>query len=151
MTTHSRRFASVPARTASDTWRAISDILASEDERTPFDAAQNAAAVLIADEVTDTTPIVITGIGPRIHIYTVHGDDAVSKHNVNEVAVPNLQYSDGWIIYLPDHPHEPGLLDALVNDPHVVIGSAPAAADLATARSSGSRIGEFDLSALDAR
>lgn len=151
MTTHARRFASVPARTASDTWRAIADVVSSDNVRASFDAAQNAAAVLIADEVTRTEPVVITGAGPRVHIYTVHGDDAVSNHNVNETALPSLQYSEDWTIYLPEHPDEPGLIDALVNNPHVVIGAAPIAADPQPMSSASSRIGNFDLSALDAR
>lgn len=151
MTTHARRFASVPARTGSDTWRAIADSISSDSERPHFDAAQNAAAILIADEVTKTEPIVITGFGPRIHIYTVHGDDAVSNHNVNEVAVPNLQYSDAWTIYLPEHPTEPGLVDALVNDTRIVIGAAPVAEEPPQTNSSRSRIGHLDLSALEAR
>ena len=151
MTTHARRFASGPTRTASATWRAIADVISSDSERPTFAAAQNAAAILIADEVTKTEPIVITGIGPRLHIYTVHGDDAVNNHNVNETTVPNLQFSDAWTIYLPDHPNEPGLVDPLVNDTHIIVGSAPIAEESSPTDSSRSRIGNLDLSAMEAR
>lgn len=149
MTTHARKFASVPARTGSDTWRAIADVFSSNNERPHFDAALNAAAILIADEVTTTAPIVITGAGPRIHLYTIHGEDAVSGHNINESPVPNLVFSEDWTIYLPKHPDDSELIATLIDDPHIVIGAPPvqAANDLAAP---GSRISGFDLSALEA-
>lgn len=153
MTTIARRFAAVPARTSSDTWRAIANHLAAGAQHDDLLAATNAAAILIADEVTATTPVVLTGAGPRVHLYTVHGHDATTGHNVNEAAITNLVFSDDWRLHLPDHPHEPGLIESLVSNPHISIGDPPTAAPATSQQSSGarSRVGAIDLSALEAR
>jgi hypothetical protein len=116
--------------------------------------ATNAAAILIADEVTATTPVVLIGAGPRVHLYTVHGQDATSGHNVNEAAIPNLVFSGDWMLYLPDHPYEPGLIDSLVSNPRICIGDPPTtAAAPSSQRIDGgkSRVGAIDLGALEAR
>lgn len=152
MTAVARRFASVPARTSSDTWRAIADHIAAPAQRDDLLEAANAAAVLIADEVSATTPIVLTGAGPRVLIYTVHGGDATSGHNVNEATISNLSFSDDWMLHLPDHPTEPGLVDSLVSNPHVCIGEPPSVgANSQSHKSEGSRVGMIDLSALESR
>lgn len=152
MTTFARRFASVPVRTSSETWRAIANHIATPAQRDDFLEATNAAAILIADEVPATTPIVLTGAGPRIHVYTVHGDDATNGHNVNEATISNLSFSDDWMLYLPDHPTEPGLVDELVSNPHIRIGEPPnsTAADQSV-KPGGSRVDVIDLRALESR
>lgn len=152
MTTLARRFASVPARTSSDTWRAIADRISTPAQRDDLLEATSAAAVLIADEVPATTPIVLTGAGPRIHIYTVHGDDAISGHNVNEAAISSLSFSDDWMLYLPDHPAEPGVVDSLVSNPHVRIGEPRSGSTGNQSRKPAkSRISAIDLRALESR
>ncbi len=151
MTTLARRYAAVPKRTSSETWRAITEHLPTSTERAHFEAATNAAAVLIADSVTATTPIVLTGAGPRVHLYTVHGDDAISGHNVNEATVANLSFSDDWTLYLPDHPDEPGLIAGLVTTPHIKIGQPPSANETNAAAPTRSRVGVIDLTALEPR
>lgn len=112
----------------------------------------NAAAVLIVDDVPATRPIVLTGAGPRIHTYTIHGDDATSRHNVNEAAIPSLSFSDDWMLFLPDHPAEPGLVDSLTSNSHVRIGEPPfVSTDNQSHEPAKSRIGAIDLRALESR
>ena len=86
MTTHARRFASVPERTASETWRAIVDSLdPPADERQILEAATGALSIVIAEEVTAMEPIVLTGCGPQVRVYTVYGQDSVDGDNVIEL------------------------------------------------------------------
>mgnify|MGYP000020161757 CR=1 FL=1 len=151
MTTYARRIAASPARTASDTWRAIADLIASDDGAAHeiLVGVVNPGALLIADEATASSPLVLVGAGPRLNVYTVHGTDAANGDNVNEAPVSGLDLNGAWTLYLPDHPTEPGLISALVNDAHIVIGAPPAPTPTNSGGASGSRIGGVDLSALE--
>jgi hypothetical protein len=100
----SRRVASVPTRTSSDTWRVIIDLLARPDEpaRAQLDAVTGIAALLVAEEYTAQAPIVVQpASGDRVHIYTVHGEAALEAEPSEQplanwpLAVP------GWTISLP--------------------------------------------------
>lgn len=151
MTTYARRVAASPARTASNTWRAAADMIAADnaDAHETLIGVIDAGAVLVADEVTASSPLVLVGAGPRIHVYTVHGTDAANGDNVNEAPVSGLDFTGAWTLYIPDHPSEPGLISALVNDAHIVIGPPPTPTSTNSRNRGGSRIGGIDLSALE--
>ena len=76
MTVKARRVASVPKRTPTETWGAISDLVASSGSpaRRELDRMVGLASMLIADECTREDPIIIEGAGPQLRIYTLHGD-----------------------------------------------------------------------------
>lgn len=79
MTVKARRIASVPKRTPTETWGAISDLVASSGStaRPELDRMVGLASMLIADECTREDPIIIEGAGPQLRIYTLHGDAAL--------------------------------------------------------------------------
>ena len=79
MTVHARRIASVPIRTASETWRAICDLIAPYDSaaRSDLDAATGLGSMLIAEEYSSDDPIIVSGSGPQLRLYTLHSDEAL--------------------------------------------------------------------------
>ena len=150
MTTHVRRFASIPARTSTQTWRAVLDVIDPPPEtRKRLEAATNAAAISIAEEVTTTDPIVLIGCGPQLRIYTVHGEDSLNGTHVNERPVPGLAFNIGWKLYIPPG-DDADLLSSLVDGNQVVIGSpAVAETDGSSSGNRISRVDSFDLATLD--
>lgn len=104
MTVVARRVAAVPARTATDTWRAITALLTADGDpaRSMLEAVTNVAAMLIAEEYTALAPIVVLpATGDRIRIYTVHGEIAAdAMHEEQPLASWPLQ-ATGWTISLP--------------------------------------------------
>lgn len=74
-----RDIASIPARSAAETWRAIIDLVTGDGtvDRQQLDAAASVIESLIADEQPSTVPIVFKGCGPRLLIYCLYNEDAM--------------------------------------------------------------------------
>lgn len=103
MTVVARRFVSIPERTASSTWIAISQLLALEPgsaASTELASVAGVAASLISREAM-TSPIVVWGAGPRVRIYCLYNDKAVEGDDANETAL-SFDPTDGdWHMSLP--------------------------------------------------
>jgi hypothetical protein len=74
-----RTIASIPKRSAAETWRAIRELITGMGS---VDADKLAAAAsvmesLIADEHPASVPIVVKGVGSRLVIYCLYGEDAM--------------------------------------------------------------------------
>lgn len=102
MTTIARRIAATPVRTASSTWDVIADLLgaAGGDIRSRLSEAAGVASMLIAEEHTAGNPIILSGCGPQVRVYTLHGTDAIDGSQLNEQAL-TVVASDGWTLTLP--------------------------------------------------
>lgn len=99
----SRTFASVPARSAHDTWEAISHLLtrrASGAARDELKAVAGIAASLIADQSPKDAPIVVTCDGPRTRVYCVY-DDRALEGDANEEPLGFDPLEGEWAISLP--------------------------------------------------
>src|SRR5205085_7856585 len=97
MSWHARRIASVPVRTSAQTWRHLIEILNPPlGARGVLEHAVDAAAIAISEESTIEMPMILTGCGPQVRIYTVHGEDAIDGTNVNETSIPGLRFTDSW-------------------------------------------------------
>ena len=74
-----RDIASVPTRSARDTWRVIVDLVTGPDtvDRAQLDAAASIMESLIADEQPASVPIVFRGAGPRVVVYCLYDEDAM--------------------------------------------------------------------------
>jgi hypothetical protein len=99
-----RRIGSVPARTSSQTWRAIADLLADPHSTAHAKLLQctGVASMLIAEAYTQGAPIVVTPFaGARVRIYTVHGDtaDEALSDEMRLAAWPTAVA--GWAVSLP--------------------------------------------------
>lgn len=74
-----RDIASVPVRTAGETWQAIIDLItgAGSADAATLKAAASVMESLIADEHPATVPIVVKGSGPRLVVYCLYNEDAM--------------------------------------------------------------------------
>ncbi|HVF05267.1 MAG TPA: hypothetical protein VNA20_10530 [Frankiaceae bacterium] len=156
MTVLARRIAAVPKRTSTDTWRAIAALLAAPGSpaHAELTAVTNVAGMLIAEECTRDNPIVVTAAaGPRVRIYTVHGEDALDDDEVNEsplAAYPTDE--DQWQVALPCQADElASIAAALAAHPRVAAHAddddASAVTAAASATSSGGNL--IDLAELE--
>ena len=74
-----RDVASVPLRSAKETWDAIIDLVSGNGtvDRDQLENARSVMECVIADEQPATVPIVLKGGGPRMVIYCVYNEDAM--------------------------------------------------------------------------
>ncbi len=102
MTVIARRIRANPVRTTGETWQFISDLICAHDDsmRTQLNEAANVAAMLISEEYTRFNPINVSGCGPHVRIYTLHGEAAIDDVDAKEDEL-RLTASDDWEISLP--------------------------------------------------
>jgi hypothetical protein len=74
-----REIASIPVRTAGETWRAIIELITREGsvDAGTLKTAASVMESLIADEHPATVPIVVKGEGPRLVIYCLYNEAAM--------------------------------------------------------------------------
>ncbi len=104
MTTIARKIIATPVRSTSQTWGIIIDLLAPETDgmaREELLAISGIACSLIADETMKKTPIVVHGSGPRVRIYCLYDEDAVSGENAREDALSFNATQGDWHMSLP--------------------------------------------------
>lgn len=117
MTVIARRIASVPVRTAVETWERIVEVVAAPESpaREELLGITSIAAMLIADEQTKGAPITIAGGGPLVRLYTVHGDDAIEHDDADEADLPfDPTSGDGWTLSLPASGADVAIAEAAV-------------------------------------
>jgi hypothetical protein len=104
MSVIARRVAASPARTGTQTWDLIRDLLFSGWSAPPsLTAAAGPAASSIAERVPEASPFVLTGAGPRVRVYCLYGDDAVEGDDANEAPVDLEGDGSDWTLWLPCH------------------------------------------------
>ena len=74
-----RDIASIPVRSAAETWQTIVGLIVSEGsvDTATLSAAASVMESLIADEHAATCPIVVRGNGPRLVIYCLYNEAAL--------------------------------------------------------------------------
>ena len=102
MTTIARRVRAIPVRTATETWSLIVDMITAADDTIREELVQigNIASMLISEEHTAQNPIILTGCGPQVRLYTLHGSTAIDGTNVNEQSL-TIAAPDTWQLSLP--------------------------------------------------
>lgn len=75
-----RDIASIPARSAAETWAAIVALVKHSDsvDTAQLEAAASIMQTLIAEEHPAAVPIVFSGGGPRLLIHCVYNEDAMA-------------------------------------------------------------------------
>jgi hypothetical protein len=97
-----RAIASVPGRSADETWRVIVDLLAPKGPaREELLSVAGVATSIIANMAPKDSAIVATCEGPRTRIYCIYDDDAFDADNVNETKLPHDALSGDWAVSLP--------------------------------------------------
>lgn len=143
MTVIARRIAAVPRRSASDAWRAICDLLADRESesRTELDQIAGVAAMLIAEEYTRDAPMIVSGNGPQLRLYTLHGEEAIEADLEAETPIAFDPTGGDWTLSLPcgvDDLTE--VTEALQATPRITVREMTSTVEAATTtRSVGSR------------
>jgi hypothetical protein len=104
-----RRVASTPVRTAAQTWAKIVDMIAPDPNspaRHELAKAAGIACSSISSEATKDAAIVIWGSGPRVRVYCVFDEDAITQENVNEDALPKSPTDGDWKMSIPCLPED---------------------------------------------
>jgi hypothetical protein len=105
MTVLARKVAATPVRLATDAWQRIVDLIAPTNAaaRTELMSIVGVASSLITEESMKSSPIIVTGAGPRVRLYCLYGDDAVEGSKTNEAAIPGspAETADDWKMSLP--------------------------------------------------
>lgn len=99
-----RAFASVPARPAGETWKAIVDLLTrggAGAQRDELLAVAGTAASLIVDRAPESASIVATCDGPRTRIRCIYDEDAIDGTGVNENPLGFDALEGDWHVSLP--------------------------------------------------
>lgn len=109
MSVVARRFAASPVRIPSATWEKIVNIISAESDSTKIEL--NAIAGIVSSLIADETPlndaITLIGNGPRLRIYCLYGEDAISDEP-NEISLSWKPFDGDWEIFFPVH--EPDLV-----------------------------------------
>lgn len=102
MSVVARRFSSSPARIPSATWEAIVNVITvdSDDAKTQLNSIAGIVSSLISDETPLKDAITILGNGPRLRLYCLYGDDAISDE-ANESSLSFNPFNGEWEIYFP--------------------------------------------------
>lgn len=104
MSVVARRLASVPRRTSVETWQRLVDLVSTDGSRARAELSSitSVASMLIAEEYTNTAPVTISGGGPLVRVYTLHGEDAI-EHELDDEAELACDPTAGssWLMSLP--------------------------------------------------
>lgn len=103
MSTVARRIRATPQRAASDAWQVIVDLIAPKDgpARRELIGVEGIASSLITTESPKDAPMVVRGKGPRVRLYCLYDDEAVSGDDANEGALAECPTDGDWVMSLP--------------------------------------------------
>jgi hypothetical protein len=103
MTVVARTFCSIPKRSALETWSAIVALLAPKagsEARRELEFVAGITSSLITREAMNS-PIVVYGCGPRVRIYCVYNEDAITGDAANESKLAFDATDGDWHMSLP--------------------------------------------------
>ena len=109
MTVVARTIISIPERSASDTWDRIVQIIAPDPRsaaRRELAAVAGIVCSCITDEVLGQDPLVVHGVGPRLRVYALYGDDAVEGDGAQESPLSYVPTDGDWHMSIPCLPDD---------------------------------------------
>jgi hypothetical protein len=103
MSTVARRFLASPARLSSDTWKAISALICQTNgsASAEFEKVAGLASCILNDGVFADNPVVVKNEGPRLRVYCLYGEDAMSGEDQNEDSLTWKPTEKEWHVFLP--------------------------------------------------
>lgn len=98
-----RKFNASPARLASETWAAIAKLVCDGDKNAlaEFTAVTGIGSSLLNDQLFESNPMVVISKGPRLRIYCLYGEDAISGEDANEESLSWNPTEEKWHAFLP--------------------------------------------------
>jgi hypothetical protein len=138
MSVVARTMISVPERSASATWAQIVQLIAPDarsSARLDLAAVAGVACACITEEALADDALVVYGVGPRLRIYALYGDDAIEGDGASESPLSYVPTDGDWHMSIP----------CLPDDLAWVQRSLDAASSRVTARAVGEAVeGESD-------
>ena len=116
MTVLARRIRATPERGATDAWQVIVDLIAPKAgaARRELMSIEGIASSLISTESPKAAAMVVRGSGPRVRIYCLYDDEAISGDDASEAALAECPTDGDWSMSLPaDADDVPWVKDAL--------------------------------------
>ena len=103
MTIVSRRVAATPARSASEAWSVIVNLVAPSDDaaRKELQRIEGVASCIIAEEAMKSDACVVHGSGPRLRVYCLYNEDAITGEDTNEAPLMFCPTEGDWRMSLP--------------------------------------------------
>jgi hypothetical protein len=103
MSVLARRVISTPVRSSSETWTVIMNLLAPTegDGRRELSRIGGIAYALVSSEAFTDDAIVIWGNGPRVRVYCLFGEDAITGDDKAETALATCPTEGDWLMSLP--------------------------------------------------
>lgn len=104
-----RRVASTPRRTATETWGKIVELVAPDPNspaRMELALAAGVACSSISSEATKDAAIVVWGGGPRVRVYCLFDEDAITQDDVNEDPLAKSPTEGDWKMSIPCLPED---------------------------------------------
>jgi len=104
MTVIARRIKATPARSPSSAWSVIVNLLAPKAgsaARVELENIAGIASSLISDEAFRNSPAVVYGSGPRVRLYCLYDEEAISGENASESALSFVPTEGDWKMSLP--------------------------------------------------
>jgi hypothetical protein len=103
MSVVARRIRATPERSVSDVWQVIVDLLAPNDgaARKELLSIEGIASSIISTEAPKDAPMVVRAKGPRVRIYCLYDEDAISGDDANEAPLAECPTDGDWVMSLP--------------------------------------------------
>ena len=103
MSTIARRIRATPERPATEAWEVIVGLISEPGSaaRKELDAVSGIASCLIADETPKDSPILVAGVGPRLRIYCLYDEAAVTGEDADETALSWNPTDGNWKMWFP--------------------------------------------------
>lgn len=109
MTVVARTLICIPERSASATWEQIVRLIAPDVRslaRRELGAVAGVACNCITDETLAEDALVVCGVGPRLRIYALYGDDALEGDGANESPLSYVPTDGDWHMSIPCLPDD---------------------------------------------
>ena len=149
MTVVARTVASVPERSAAATWQRIIELVSPDGHsaaRRDLEAVAGVVCSCITDEALADDPLVVYGVGPRLRIYALYGDDAIEGDRVNESPLSYVPTQGNWQMSIPCLPDDLPWVQRSLE----AVSSRVTARALGTAVDGDTDVGEDRASTIDA-
>ena len=123
-----RDIASIPLRTAGETWRAIISLVTGNGsvDAESLTVAASVMETLIADEYPATCPIVFKGNGPRLVIYLMYNEAAMEAGKEIDALTWNPTAGPDWCVTAPGEDADVAWMNKTLKDraPRITVHDA---------------------------
>jgi hypothetical protein len=104
MSVVSRKMRSTPVRSSSETWKRIALLLAPDETSAAHEelmSVSGTACSLIASEAMKDAAIVCNGTGPKVRVYCLYGEEAITGDDANESELQQCPSDKDWKLSVP--------------------------------------------------